>query len=552
MRRLVISVTPPDLCARYARFLEPLEALFPIVFRGRSIGSARGCDAALLIGGTRADALALAEHGAPCLAVISASAGTAAPAAQWVRFGNSNVVPHHFRGRTLRELRSENEVLPLSPRSGEIVVAARDTHAIWLHRESEGGRGPIDLASTPLPVPGGDFLLAEHFGRDRFIALLPMLHFLRRLTANLGWTPSAPRACFVFDDLNLRWRSYGCVDFRELAQHARERRYHAAVAIIPLDAARVQADTAALFREYPEQLSLVIHGNNHVWLELARDRPEVERVAALAQARRRMAEFEPRHRLPVCAVAEPPYGVIRSDHVPALVALQYEAVLLTLARFPRFNGCLRQPPEFGLHAAECLPGGLALVPRIRAAPGWETEVVLAAFLGQPIVIAGHHFDADDDLNLLEQVASLVNEMGAVAWSNLSAIARSRFVVRREGSTLRIRAASRRIVVPVPEGIDEVVVERPWMIDGDTDEVRWAVHGDGAAGKTMACGRSATISVPGVGLVEILSPVRDPLDPADVPPPHPSLWPLVRRAITETRDRCYPFLPRPLRRHAVGS
>src|SRR4249919_437327 len=129
MRRLVISVTPPDLCAGHARLFQALEALFPVVFRGRSTGSAHGYEAALLVGGTRADALALAEQGLPCLAVISASAGTAVPAASWVRFGNSDVVPYHFRGRTLRELRSENEVLPLSPQSGEFVVAERDTHA---------------------------------------------------------------------------------------------------------------------------------------------------------------------------------------------------------------------------------------------------------------------------------------------------------------------------------------------------------------------------------------------------------------------------------------
>jgi len=46
------------------------------------------------------------------------------------------------------------------------------------------------------------------------------------------------RAAIVFDDPNLRWRSYGYIDYRELLEHADAHGYHAAMAMIPLDAGR--------------------------------------------------------------------------------------------------------------------------------------------------------------------------------------------------------------------------------------------------------------------------------------------------------------------------
>ena len=55
------------------------------------------------------------------------------------------------------------------------------------------------------------------------------------------------RAAIVFDDPNLRWRSYGYIDYRRLVEHADEHGYHAAMAMIPLDAGAAAPADGALF-----------------------------------------------------------------------------------------------------------------------------------------------------------------------------------------------------------------------------------------------------------------------------------------------------------------
>ena len=97
------------------------------------------------------------------------------------------------------------------------------------------------------------------------------------------------RAAFVFDDPNLRWRSYGFIDYRRLLAHADAHGYHVAMAMIPLDAgAAARRDARAVRASGRDRLSLVFHGNDHVKHELlapARRRAPRSRMAAQAVRR---------------------------------------------------------------------------------------------------------------------------------------------------------------------------------------------------------------------------------------------------------------------------
>ncbi len=548
VEQVATTVTPPQAYAQNEQLFRAMEALFPVTFRAQPESDAQDRGPALLLGCSRADALAMAGKGRRCLAFLGGDAAIGNGRTRRVVFGNMDAVPRHFRRRTLVE-RSPTDFCctPLEPDLGDVVIATIDERPLWVHRPAREGRGALDMVAVSPFLTDSSSLLAEEFSRERFMGLLPLLHFLQQICAARNWTSPPLRACFVFDDLNLRRKSYGCLDYRSLAAHARQHRYHAAIATIPLDAGRTSPDTAALFRDYPGQLSLAIHGNDHLSLELARECPESERIAVLAQARRRMAALEQRYCLSVCAVEEPPFGVIRADYFPALAALEYEATLLTLRQFRQCNSPASLPPAFGLAAAEYLPGGLAMIPRITAAPGWETEATLAAFLGQPVVIAGHHFDASGGLRFLECIAEYVNGLGPVVWSSLSTIARSSFLQRRDGRTLSVRAASRRIEVAVPTEVEEILLQRPWVTDDDMEELAWGKPGQAALGRVASGGRSTRIPTMGEALLEIVSPVQGPVDPMLVAPPPPRAWPVVRRAFTEARDRYYPFLPGSLRR-----
>ena len=186
-----------------------------------------------------------------------------------------------------------------------------------------------------------------------------------------------------------------------------------------------------------------------------------------------------------------------------------------------------------------------MIPRIPAMVGCETEAVLAAFLGQPIVIAGHHFDADDNLRLIEGVVDYVSGLQQIAWCNPSSIASSLYIWRRDGSRLRIRTCSRRVAVTLPHGIETVIVERPWLEEGETEALHW--ESADQVGTIPECtSTSVPIQVAG-GVLTIVSPPSKPVDSREVPPPSVTPWAVVRHTLAEGRDRLYPYLPSRYRR-----
>ena len=186
-----------------------------------------------------------------------------------------------------------------------------------------------------------------------------------------------------------------------------------------------------------------------------------------------------------------------------------------------------------------------MIPRIPATAGWETDAVLAAFLGQPIVIAGHHFDADDNLRHVEQVVDYVNAFGPMTWCNPSQIASSQYLTQRDGTHFHIRTCSRHVVVSLPYGIETVEVERPWLGPNDREVLHWGGP-DSMATTLDYGGLTGPLRIRERALT-ITSPPSHSVDPLEVPASAISPWPILRRALTESRDRLYPYLPSPYRR-----
>lgn len=546
---LHLGVSPRPFHLRYERLFRALEELFAVRFTPRKCGREEAAD---LHGWIELAAspsqLQAGPTGLPVLMFVAGSETSCSSMSGYVQFSDSALLPGFLRQTALVERAGIPARAALVPLANDLVLASRGGQPVWVHRPATESAGPIDFVPfLPPLLPEGDFLI-NHFGRRCFLPLLPLLHFLQRVTRETAWSRSPQHACVIFDDANLRHNSYGCLDYRALAEHARRWNYHAAIGLIPLDFGSVSPRTAELFRECSPQLSVVIHGNDHTPLELARSRSENERVKLLALALRRIERFSRRHSVAVCAVEEPPYGIIKADFSAELVALGYEAVLVTPRQFLSCNPELRPGPAFALEAATSLPGGLGMIPRVTIAAGWETEVALRAFLGQPIVIAGHHADADDGLALMQQVAETVNRIGPITWSNLSCIARANYVSRRRDGTLAVRLAGRRVHVPVPADVRQLIVERPWIVNGDRECLRQECLG---ATTSVLAGSTVTLPVARRGLVELHSPAPRTLDPHAVPGPHFAAGPALRRILTEARDRAYPYLPRPFQQSRLA-
>ena len=144
------------------------------------------------------------------------------------------------------------------------------------------------------------------------LPLLPLTSFLLRVAEASGLKRAPLRAAFLIDDPNLHRVRYGYLNFAELAARATTEGWHIAFATIPLDAWLVDRRAVRLFMSSKSQLSLLIHGNNHVKRELARLTTDEQALREMGQALIRIRGFERRTGLAVSRVMAPPHG----DYTP--------------------------------------------------------------------------------------------------------------------------------------------------------------------------------------------------------------------------------------------
>ena len=193
----------------------------------------------------------------------------------------------------------------------------------------------------------------------RWLSLLPLVHFLRGVTSEVGWNLPPTRALFIVDDPNLHWWSYGFMDFREVAADAENAGYHVAVATIPLDAWFVHPGVSDLFRDRRRVLSLLFHGNDHTREELNRRRTDEEAAAILAQALRRVEAMERRTQLRLSRLMVAPHGLCSEQMMRAMMLSGFEGLCYAWAS-PRST----DRPLAGWEPADFLAGGLPVLTRL--------------------------------------------------------------------------------------------------------------------------------------------------------------------------------------------
>jgi hypothetical protein len=167
-------------------------------------------------------------------------------------------------------------------------------------------------------------------------------------------------------------------------------------------------------------------------------------------------------------------------------------------------------------------------------------MVIAALTGQAIIPFGHHQDLADELNLLEETSENINRVGTeVRWCNLARIARTNYKHRVSGTTLELKMYSRYIEVQIPAEIESIEVYRPWHRQeqaGEALQMRvnngsWTRTDGGRISFPQENGRARVLEIRSVALelVDYRQIESQPLHP----------WAVMRRLLTEARDRCYP-------------
>jgi len=451
-----------------------------------------------------------------------------------VGFSQSEEVPQLLRGR-----RVVTETASGSLPAGA-TLADTEWGPVWTS-ETRGGLRH-DAAVMSRSAVTSDGCLFQHLNGQRFVGLLPLLEWARRISGWESWTRPSVRACLMIDDPNLHWTTYGHVSFKELVDDGRRHGFHTSLATIPLDQYYVKGSAAWLLRQSPDAISLLVHGNNHTYRELAGPEPPGMQLAMMRQAVRRIERLERRAGVAVSRVMAPPHGACSIGMMRALARAGFEAACISHGSVEAANPACEWTAGMGAEPTMVLRG-LPVIPRFRLGRFTETQVLVSAYLGQPIVGVGHHGDLRGGLRCLIETAQAVKSLGDVAWSDMATVAAGTYRWRIEREALHVTSFSRRFRLQVPEGINALAVRLAGDWGSDTTVAGRRVP-SGCDLEGGATGASVwTFAVPESGLLEVVTFPDDGADATGAADPATPVHALIRRGLTEARDRLMPWAPR---------
>lgn len=528
--RAEVGVYPAVELTGRRRLLDALESAYPVRFVEHQAVSAAELEGLIVFGDELPAEL---PPGTPTLQ-MPAEERRATPTA--LRLGAMLEPP--LRGASLSD--SFVGVLGDVPGSPLAVLAAANGRPVWV----EDTPGRLRVAGTPAELEPEE-PLRMRLVPGRCLGLLSIVHLLRRVLGDRHADAGPLRAAFVFDDPNLHWPSYGHMHFRRLAAHAREHAYHAVIAMVPLDGWFAHSGVVRTFAEHRGELSICVHGDDHHGAELGRIADEQAGVAVAARALKRSAAFGSRTGLAVDHVMVPPHEELSEFAARGLLAADYEAVCVSrpypwirpIAPFaaPAGRGALS-----GWGARELIDGGLPVLLRAGFNAPLE-DLVLRAYLGQPLILYGHHDLLADGLEPLARASAAINVLGDICWGGLASIARAGIRTRRSGELLEVELLARQANVRVPEGVRELALDcRPLGAGAQGCALTISAAGS-LPGSVTVEGGVTRVAATGPGLVELrLGPQ---LNNPSGPPLRTGPSALLRRLASEARDRISGFGPR---------
>jgi hypothetical protein len=535
-QRRKVRVGPSNSYRSHEGLLDVLEDLFPARFSPFD-GATDGADAAIILENDPELYRQLAEAPFPAYVVDHSNAAQSF-SPQQTRFGGRPSGQPWLHGRTI-PWKGSAAVCAVTVAQGDEIIATADEQPVWVTRRN--ARGNKVILSGPFPAWDAEAPFILQLIRGALPAYLPLLDFLREITAPVDYDPAPNRACFMFDDPNLHSTTWGHLNYRQLIREAQEHDYHAAIATVPIDSWYTNPAAASLFRNHPDRVSLLMHGVKHTHAELHHPARDEDRAHELTLGLRWIERLERRHGVRVSRVMAPPHHACSPKTCELMLQHGYEAACVSWGALVKWNPGHPWPLSFGLGMTEFL-GGLPVIPRFNFADHDDARVLLAAFLRQPIVMIGHHGDVAGSLEILAEAASKIRTLPEVQWGDMQTIARGCFLTKRTGNSLWIRLQARLVVAQIPEGVEHLFVDRPWLTEEASeplvlqqpDSSHFKVAGNRVIGPIPARPGPLTLHCPPAETLSV------PLNGSRLLPP---VWPLARRLLCEARDRLAPFTAR---------
>jgi hypothetical protein len=343
----------------------------------------------------------------------------------------------------------------------------------------------VFVSFAPVADIDQDESAARFDGRD-FMGVLPLMVFARHALHKRAWRSPHPRAAFLIDDPNLRARRYGFVDYRRLVADGRRHRFHTALAMIPLDHRKTREPAARLFRSHPEQLSLVVHGVDHVHHEFGRSvtRPVAE--AVLAERLQRVRDHDRRWEVVWDRVMTFPFGRSTPIWLNAMHRVGFDAAVVSCISPPAQAEIVRDPP-YHLYPADLVRQSLPVLTR-QPLENPREDLLFEAWLGKPIIVTTHHDALRGGTDRLIDLADYVNRHIDPDWGSIGTIVAANYQWRPERGGIALRVFSNRVTVHEAATVPIVAALKPCPV-GEADERAWA------NGNTVPIE-----TIPGVGIV----------------------------------------------------
>ena len=230
--------------------------------------------------------------------------------------------------------------------------------------DASRGPAPVHRVRAALPELGADEPLYALLSQ-RALAAVALVHFLRAVCAPRRLAPAA--RCARPSSSTTRTCAGAATASSttgELLEHADAHGYHAAMAMIPLDAGRAAPRRRSRSSAAPRPaLARLPRQRPHQAASCSAARRPTAALAMAAQALRRVERFERRSGLRVDRVMTPPHGMCSRGMTRALGAVGFDA----LVRDPpaAVDRARRRPTPLlaGWGPAEFV-GGCAVIPRI--------------------------------------------------------------------------------------------------------------------------------------------------------------------------------------------
>ncbi len=281
-----------------------------------------------------------------------------------------------------------------------------------------------------------------------FSALAPEMMFVRYAAGERAWHSVGQFANLTIDDPWLR-EPYGHVDYAGLLREMERHKFHTTIAFIPWNFDRSQTSVVSLIRAHADEFSICVHGNNHDHQEFGpeADRSLDEQIANIKQGLARMEKFRSINQLPYDRVMVFPHS-IGSEQALAVLK-RYNFLATANSRNVPSGSNLQPEPEFAMRTTSLAFANFPSMRRYSAeAPIPEAQLVVDAFLGNPILFYVHQEFFSGGVSAFDTTADLVNEIQPdIQWQSLGSIAKQLYLQRlRDDGNYDIKAYSGHLLL----------------------------------------------------------------------------------------------------------